>query len=216
MALWEGAGAVKQKEKYKAQENCQVTNFRFVWWYTGGGAWLLGKCEGVTEKSDEFISEWEVESEKTSFTVKENGCQQVRTFFNHFPTFPSWGVNIILHVKLVFPKSWEFRSHFNIYCSQFSYPDVYIPILWHEQLNREGVSGEDGLLDVPAIYSYLNSDTWGSLHHDSNKLERMFKVFDNEYKQTLFELHYENECKIYLLFMKQWRKDIPGLFLYSP
>ena len=37
MTVWEGAGAVKQKEKYKAHENyqanCQVTNFRFVWWY---------------------------------------------------------------------------------------------------------------------------------------------------------------------------------------
>ena len=48
---------------------------------------MLGKCEGVTEKSDEFISELEVESEKTSFTVKENGCQQVSTFSNNFSHF---------------------------------------------------------------------------------------------------------------------------------
>ena len=191
MALWRGAGAVKQKEKYKAQENCQVTNFRFVWWYTGGGTWLLGKCEGVTEKSDEFISEWEVESEKTSFTVKENGCQQVSTFLNHFLHYSHWDirVNIILHVKLVFPDLWKF----SLFCS----PSQTYIFLFYDLKNilkkvfflGQFVGLSKCVVDnnVTAKYSIHNSDSWGSWHHEGSsnvtnnwfyKLEKFFKALN--------------------------------------
>ena len=46
---------IKQIVKLPISDSCDDMN-------TGGGAWILGKCEGATEKSDEFICEWEVES----------------------------------------------------------------------------------------------------------------------------------------------------------
>ena len=53
------------------------THFRFVWWYEyRRGRVNIGEMWG-SNKEIQWICEWEVESEKTSFTVEENGCQQV-------------------------------------------------------------------------------------------------------------------------------------------